>query len=116
MADTSCGRRRRDLRRNEFGVVFHPSEERRPSGVLPRQAEEVEARDICNSTAVDGAAGGVEHWEIDPRVIRAIPSCPDHAVDVDLAAVCEVDRAVGHANDSRLQLDAVTPRHAAWAR
>src|SRR3954454_4732953 len=65
---------------------------------------------------MDGAAGGVEHWEIDPRVVRAIPSCPDHAVDVDLAAVREADDAIGGADDSRLQLDAEAPRQAARAR
>src|SRR3954452_22484646 len=65
---------------------------------------------------MDGGAGVVEHWEIDPRVIRAIPSCPDHAVDVDLAAVREADDAIGDADDSRLQLDAEAPRQAARAR
>src|SRR3954465_5798104 len=65
---------------------------------------------------MDGAAGGVEHWEIDPRVIRAIPSCPDHAVDIDLAAVRESDDAIGGADDSRLQLDAEATRQAAGAR
>src|SRR5919106_1335459 len=87
--DLGCG----DLAGDELGVVLDPADQGRPAGVLPGEAEEVEARHLGYTPAVLHAAVRADHRWLDPRVVGAIARRPDHGVDVEFAAVSEADRA-----------------------
>ena len=57
-----------DARGDEPGVVLDEAEQRRAAGVLPRQAEEVEAWDVCDARAVaqpaapSGTGRSIHEW------------------------------------------------------
>ena len=56
-----------DLFCDECSVVFHPSNQRGTSGVLPGQAEEVQPWHVGDSTPVNHATIGIENAEIQSR-------------------------------------------------
>ena len=67
----STRRRAVDLLCDVLGVVLDPAEQSRASGVLPGQAEEVEAGRLRHAAPVHDAAVLVEHRDVDPRVVDA---------------------------------------------
>src|SRR5947209_13395361 len=75
------------------GVVPDPADERRASGVLPRHSEEVEARRVGHTAAVNDAALIIEDRSVDPRVIVAEAGGPVHRAHVELGSVAEPDPA-----------------------
>ena len=67
------------------GVVLDPAHQRRAAGVLPGQAEEVEAGDVGDAAAMAQAPVLVEDGQLDPRVVGAEAGRPDDGVDLELA-------------------------------
>src|SRR5205814_7202490 len=78
-----------DLLSDKGGVVSDPADQRRASGVLPRQSEEVQARGAGYPAAVNDPVPVVEDRRLDPRVIVPETGRPDHAADVQVAAIAE---------------------------
>src|SRR5918996_1779037 len=74
-------RLRGDSTGEELGVVLHPADEGRPARVLPCEAKEVEAWKVCDTAAVAKATVLFEDRRIDPRVVGAVASRPDHGID-----------------------------------
>src|SRR3977135_3474583 len=74
-------RERGDLSRDVFGVMLDPAEQRRSPGVLPWQAEEVEAGYGCDAALMHDPALTFEHGEVDPGVVKRESGCPDDGVD-----------------------------------
>src|SRR5256885_10334583 len=62
----------RDLRGNELGVLLHPPQQGGTTRVLPRQPEEVETGDVCDSAEVPKAAAGIQHGKVDPGMVMAV--------------------------------------------
>ena len=73
-------------------VVLDPAEQGRPPGVLPGQAEEVQAGDIGDAAQVDYAPV-TDDAGVYPGVVRAVTGGPDHDAGVQAAAVGEPDGA-----------------------
>ena len=92
-----------DLIGDVRGVISDPADQRRASGVLPRQSEEVEARGVGHPAAVNDAVPVVEDRCVDPRVIVAEAGGPDHGADVELASVAETDGAPRSVDRPRMQ-------------
>src|SRR5918995_2574277 len=101
----ACG----DSSGEELGVVLDPADEGRAARVLPRETEEVEARNLGHASSVARLPALIEHRKPDPRVVGAVSGRPDHAVDVELTAIGEADSATRGADRPLLQNDAVTP-------
>src|SRR3954466_11169127 len=78
-----------DLLGEVIGVVLDEAEQRRAPGVLPGQPEEVEPRRAGHAALVYDAAAFVEDRDVNPRVVAAEAGRPDHAPNVELAAVAE---------------------------
>ena len=97
----------RDPLRDEFGVFFHPADQRRASRVLPRQAEEVETGDIGHASAVTQATVRIEDRHLHPRVVRSVARRPDDGADLELAAILEAHGAAVGRNQARTYLNAV---------
>src|SRR6188474_1721819 len=57
-----------DPLRDELGIVLHPADERGATGVLPGEAEEIEAGNVCDPASVDELAVGVSDRKLDPGV------------------------------------------------
>jgi hypothetical protein len=77
-------------------VVLDPAEQRRSPGVLPRQAEEVQARRGGDAALVHDLALAVEHGQVNPTVVEAESGCPDQGVDGQLGPVREADGPLGN--------------------
>src|SRR5215213_8480157 len=93
-----------------------PSDQRGAAGVLPRQPNEVETRDLGDTAAVAETPVFTQDGKIDPRVVRAVPGRPEDGVDLELAFVLKPDGAVVRVDDTRFQLDAVAALERARAR
>src|SRR6185436_11162046 len=80
-----CGRLRAlgDLLRDELGVVLHPADQRGAAGVLPGEAEEVEAGDLRDAAAVDELAVGARDGQVDPGLVERVAGRPDDGGDVE---------------------------------
>ena len=74
---------------DELGVVLHPAEQRRSPSVLPSETEEEQTGVVGDSASMEHAAVLIEHGKVDPVVLRSVARCPDHGIDVELAAVSE---------------------------
>src|SRR5947209_2283997 len=91
------------------GVVSDPADQRRASGVLPRQSEEVETPGIGHPATVHEPLPIIEDRRVDPRVIVPEPSGPDHRAHIQLTSVVEPDRPPGGFDRPRMQPDPVAP-------
>src|SRR5690349_10709834 len=81
------------------GIVVDEAEQGRASGVLPWQAQEIQAGDIGDAAAVDYVPVTDYAGDMDPGVVRAVTGRPDHGAGVQAAAVGEPDGTpfrVGH--------------------
>src|SRR6266550_4205466 len=109
--------RRRNLACNELGIVFDPTDQCRPTGVLPGEAEEVEPRQIGDTAAMTRLTRRrVEDRRLDPRPVRAISRGPDHRIHPEVAAIRERDRSSRGAQSPRLQIDAIAAPELTWTR
>src|SRR5690348_7725134 len=72
------------------GIVADEAEQGRASGVLPWQAEEVQAGDIGDAAAVDNVPVTGYARDVDPGVVRAVTGRPDHGAGVQAAADDEI--------------------------
>src|SRR5215204_4930592 len=75
------------------GVVLDEAEQRRAAGVLPRQAEEVQAGHVGDAAPVDHAAAGDHAGDVDPGVVGPEARGPDDRADLKGAAVGVPGRA-----------------------
>src|SRR5690606_19700770 len=73
------------------GVVVDEAEQRRAAGVLPGQAEEVQAGDVGDATPVDHPAVAYHAGDVDPGVVGAVTGRPDDRAHLEVAVVDEVD-------------------------
>ena len=103
---------RADLLRQVLGVVLDEAEQRRAAGVLPGQAEEVEAGRLGHAAPVHDRAALVEYRHVDPGVVEPEAGRPDHRADVELGAVAERHRRAGGLEGPRVKLDAVAAQRA----
>src|SRR4051812_46132312 len=71
------------------GVVGDESEESGPSGVLPRQTEDVQPGDVGHPPPLHGMTVRDDPRDVDPRVIGPVAGGPDHDEGVQAAAVGE---------------------------
>jgi hypothetical protein len=106
----------RDPLGDEFGVVFHPSDQRGATRVLPGEAEEVEARHVGDATTMANATVLVEDRQLDPRVVGPVARRPEDGVHLELAAVLEADGVAVDLEDARFELDAEALLELARAR
>src|SRR5882757_3379332 len=70
-----------DVVGQELRVPADGFEAARAPGVLPGQAEEVQARATGRATPVHGVAAAVEGGDLDPAVVAAEAGRPDHRGD-----------------------------------
>src|SRR5947209_110705 len=94
-----------DLIGDVGGVVPDPADQRRASGVLPRQAEEVQAWGVGHSAAMNDTLPVVEDRRLDPRVIVPEAGGPDHDAHIQIVSVAETNHAPGTSNRPRMQPD-----------
>ena len=73
----------------ELRVVFDPAQQRRAAGVLPEQAEEVQAGDVGEAALVADPCLLVEDRELHEGVVEPEPGRPHHPVDREPRAVVE---------------------------
>ena len=99
-----------DAFRDELGVVLHPTEKCRAARVLPVQAQEEQPRIVGDTASMTNPAVLAEHRNVDPVVIGSVAGCPDDAIDLEFASIREGHRTARSADDSRLDLDAMTLR------
>src|SRR3954451_14036107 len=100
-------RPRADLLGQVLGVVLDEAEQGRASGVLPGQADEVQAGRFGDAALVYHRALRVEHRHIDPGVVEPESGGPDGALHVELGVIAERDRRAGGVEGSLMELDAV---------
>src|SRR6185503_18406009 len=105
-----------DPRGDVPGIILHPADQRRSTRVLPRKAEEEEARDTGDATTVAYAPALLEDGQLDPRMVGAIARRPDDRVDLELSPVREANRSPVGADDASLQVDPVPLPELAWTR
>src|SRR3954453_21432622 len=87
-------RPRADLPGQVLGVVLDEAEQGRAPGVLPGQADEVQAGRFGDAALVHDRALGIEYRHVDPGVIEPEPGGPDYALNVELAVLAESHRCV----------------------
>src|SRR4051794_6558012 len=104
-----------DLVGDELCVVGDEAEERRATGVLPGEAEEVEPRNLADAATVAQAPLLVVPRQLHPRVVGPVAGRPDHGVEIELAAAGEAHDATVGGNRPRMHSDAVAA-DIAWAR
>ena len=75
---------------DELGVVLDPAYEGRPSRVLPRETEEVQAGYVRHAAVMRDSAVRPENPGLDPRVVGAVARRPDDRVDVKLVPSAKV--------------------------
>src|SRR6266511_4544503 len=95
----------------EVGSVFVDEPEKRGApGMLPGQAEEVQAGDIGDASTVDNVAVVHHSWDLDPRIVGSETGRPDHYADIQGAAVGESDRAPVCVDQTGTEADARPPQ------
>src|SRR3954470_14848663 len=86
-------------RAGEVGcVLVDEAEQCRPAGVLPRQAEEVQPRDVGDAATVYDPTVTGHVRDVDPGVVGPVAGCPHHRPDLQRAAVGEVGETPGGAD------------------
>src|SRR5215212_1800776 len=101
-----------DLLSQVLGVVLDEAEQRRASGVLPGQADEVEPGRFGHAALVHDRALSIEYRHVDPGVVEAEASGPNHRADVQLGVVAELHRRAGGVKGPSVELDTVATQAA----
>src|SRR4051794_37895127 len=79
----------------EGSVICDEAEQRRATGVLPREAEEVEAGRVADAAPLPEPPASPCGRRRDPGVIETEAGRPDHGVDLELGRIGEGDRPPG---------------------
>src|SRR4029453_5946388 len=84
------------------GILFDEAEQGRAAGVLPGQAQEVQAGDLGHAASVYHSPVLDRCWDVDPGVVGRVAGRPDYAPDgIQCAAVGEADRSAVSLDESR---------------